>query len=59
MSRRGNDWHSCDPARRVDFEMLSLRSQILALDEDFADYLASNEGRFEIWLAARDVRRPV
>ena len=57
MHRGASDAHACDPARRAEFEMLGLRAQILSFEEDFAEYLASVEGRFEVWLAARDVRR--
>jgi hypothetical protein len=37
--------------------MLALGSSIAAFDTDLREYLAGNEGRFEVWLAARDVRR--
>lgn len=49
--------HACDPSRRLDFQMLAMRRSILAFDTDLREYLSGNEGRFETWLAARDVRR--
>ncbi len=51
--------HWCDPERRVDHAMLGLRGEILAFEALFRAYLSRNEGRFETWLAARDVRRAV
>jgi hypothetical protein len=40
----------------VEFEMLRLRARIRSFDRDFAEYLASNRGRFEVWLAVREIR---
>jgi hypothetical protein len=37
--------------------MLGLRGEVLAFETIFRAYLGKNEGRFETWLAARDVRR--
>jgi hypothetical protein len=37
--------------------MLVRHHEVTTFDMDFRDYLSSNEGRFEVWLAARDVRR--
>lgn len=49
--------HTCDPERRADHKMLGLRGEVLAFETIFRAYLNKNEGRFEAWLAARDVRR--
>lgn len=49
--------HMCDPERRAEHKMLGLRGEILAFETIFRAYLSKNEGRFEAWLAARDVRR--
>lgn len=49
--------HSCDPERRVEFQMVALRRTIEAFETDLRAYLAGNEGRFETWLASRRVRR--
>lgn len=49
--------HTCDPRRRVAFQMLVRHHEVTTFDMDLRDYLSSNEGRFEVWLAARDVRR--
>jgi len=57
VGRAAADAHTCDPRRRLEFQMQALRSSIAAFDTDLRDYLAGNEGRFEVWLAARDVRR--
>ena len=57
VGRATADSHTCDPRRRLDFQMLALGSSIAAFETDLREYLAGNEGRFEVWLAARDVRR--
>lgn len=53
----GADAHACDADRRVEFQMVALRHQIQSFDRDLQAFLAGNEGRFETWLAARQVRR--
>lgn len=57
VERAAADSHTCDPDRRTDFQMAALASGVAAFDADLGEYLAGNEGRFEVWLAARDVRR--
>jgi hypothetical protein len=37
--------------------MFKMRDRIVRFDEVFREYLDGNLGRFEVWLAARDVRR--
>lgn len=49
--------HACDPGRRADFLMFGLREEVSALEATFEEYVRSPVGRFEAWLAARDVRR--
>jgi hypothetical protein len=51
------DPHECAPERRVDFQMFHLREEVAALESRITAYLGSNHGRFEAWLAARQVRR--
>jgi hypothetical protein len=51
------DFHTCNPERRLEYQMLALRGQILAFETLFRVYLMGNKGRFETWMAARDVRR--
>jgi len=55
--RGAAETHACDPSRRLDFQMLTMRRGILAFDTDLHVYLSGKQGRFEAWLAARDVRR--
>lgn len=57
VPRAAADDHACDPQRWVEYQMLALRAAIDAFEDDLRKYLAANEGRFEVWLAARDVRR--
>lgn len=59
VARRAPMAHECDPGRRADFMMFGLRDEIRAFDAMFEEYVLSPVGRFEAWLAARDVRRTV
>jgi hypothetical protein len=49
--------HVCEGERVLDFQMFGLRQDIAGFDRLLSSYLSSVEGRFETWLAARDVRR--
>ena len=59
LERADVSLHSCDPDRLLDFRMFALRHEIAWLDRLVASFLETPEGRFETWLAARDVRRSV
>lgn len=48
--------HACDPQRRVEFQMAAMQHKVDTIDHDLESYLSTNEGRFEAWLAAREVR---
>jgi hypothetical protein len=48
--------HRCDQERLVDFTMFGLRHEVDELEQRFQQHLESSRGRFEVWLAARDVR---
>lgn len=49
--------HTCDPQRRLDFQMVAMQRHILSFDTELREYLSSSEGRFQVWLAAQEVRR--
>jgi hypothetical protein len=49
--------HSCDPQRRVDFQMFALRDDIGTFEAHLHRHLDTPDGRFEAWLAARQVRQ--
>jgi hypothetical protein len=49
--------HTCNPGRRLDFELFQLREEISSLGAEIDDYLSSARGRFEQWYAERE-RRP-
>lgn len=57
VERADGDRHTCDTERRLEFQLLLSGSAIATFDHDVRGYLAGNEGRFEVWLAAREVRR--
>ncbi len=56
LERRDRDAHSCDPDRRLDFELFQLRDEVARFDSDFTAYLGSPRGRFEVWYAERHRR---
>lgn len=57
VERATAESHVCDPARLLDFQMFKMRDKILRFDDILREYLDGNQGKFEVWLAARDVRR--
>ena len=48
--------HLCSPDRRADYQMFGLRDEVAQLETGIREYLATATGRFESWLAARQVR---
>ena len=48
--------HECTPERRTAYRMFGLRGGVARLERDWQDYLDSALGRFEVWLAAQEVR---
>lgn len=58
VERTQSDAHRCEPERLVEFQMFGLRHEIARLEERLREHLDSARGRFEVWLAARDVRSP-
>ena len=53
---RSIDWaHRCDPNRVVDYRMFELRHQVADFEPQLHRFLSSPRGRFEMWLAARDM----
>lgn len=47
--------HECLPERWADYQMFGLRGEVAQLDAGVRRYLATASGRFESWLAARQV----
>jgi len=41
----------------VEFQMAAIRPRLACFEDDLDGYLAGGEGRFEVWLAERQVRR--
>jgi hypothetical protein len=48
--------HECAPERRADYQMFGLRDEVAHLETGIHRYLTTASGRFESWLAAREVR---
>jgi len=57
VERSAADEHRCDPRRRVEFEMAAMGARVVAFEDDLEKFLAGSAGRFEAWLAERQVRR--
>jgi hypothetical protein len=56
VERAAKEAHVCDPTRRLDYQ-LATGSVFAEFDAGLREFLDGNEGRFEEWLAAREVRR--
>jgi len=48
--------HECSRERWADYQMFGLREEVAELEIGLRNYLATASGRFESWLAARQVR---
>jgi hypothetical protein len=46
--------HECERHRYVEYQMLLLRLQIAAFDQQFSDWLRTPQGRFAAYYAARE-----
>jgi len=57
VERSGALSHSCEPQRRLAYQMLARHHEIASFEAELRVFLASKKGQFEAWLAARDVRR--
>lgn len=49
--------HECDRDRRLDHQMFALQEEIDGFEGRVREYLRTDAGRFEVWLAARLVRQ--
>jgi hypothetical protein len=46
--------HNCDRRRFVEYQMLLLRPEIVAFEDELTAWLGTPSGRFEAYYAARD-----
>lgn len=51
------DEHVCSEQRRLAYRLFQLRPELAAFEDQFAAYLDSPHGRFELWHAERERRR--
>jgi hypothetical protein len=56
VARNDRESHVCDRERLLDYQMFQLREEVAELDKQLTAYLASPEGRFELFYAARTRR---
>lgn len=59
VERAAADAHRCSRERLVDYQMFGLRHEVANFEARMRHYLYSASGRFEVWLAARHVRKGV
>ena len=50
----GRGEHVCSEPRRLDYQLFQLRAELAAFEDQFAAYLESPQGRFELWYAERE-----
>ena len=55
VDQTGVPGHECSPERRAEYQMFGLRDEIAQLEPGIRRYLETGSGRFEVWLAARQV----
>ncbi len=53
VARPQRSIHVCDAGRLIDFQMFQLRDEVAAFDGALDAYLASPQGQFDAWYAAR------
>jgi len=51
LDREERDEHACDPERRLEYQLFQQRAAIAHFDDELGAYLASAQGRFEVWYA--------
>lgn len=56
VARADREQHTCSPGRKLDYELFQLRSELAEFDAQLSAYLASPQGRFDVFYAKR--RRP-
>lgn len=56
VDRASDDVHVCSDERRADYALFGLRDEVARLETSVQHYLHTATGRFEVWLAARQVR---
>jgi hypothetical protein len=56
VARAEREQHACSPERKLDYELFQLRSELAEFDAELSAYLASPQGRFDVFYAER--RRP-
>ena len=54
VAREDTESHVCHPERWADVQLFRLRPEFDLIELEFAEYLATPQGRFAVWLAERD-----
>ena len=57
VERTAAESHVCNPERLLDYQMFRMRDEIAGFETKLHEHLDGSQGRFETWLAARDIRR--
>jgi hypothetical protein len=56
VERSAAPGHRCSKERLVEYQMFGLREDIASFEDRLGRFLQSGVGRFEVWLAARQVQ---
>ena len=59
VERNAAGEHRCRPERIAQYQAFEMGDDIATFEERMGDFLRTATGRFEVWLAARHVRRSV
>ena len=57
VARKEIEQHVCDPERKLEYELFTLRDEIGEFESQLAHYLDTPRGRFALWIAERDRRQ--
>ena len=55
VDRTRQDPHRCDPERLVNFQVFGAPDPVAAFEDAYRGYLDSPRGRFEVWLATKEL----
>ncbi len=56
VERTAEDTHTCDRERLLEYQMFGLRHDVAVFEPKLREYLDTGAGRFEMWLAARQIQ---
>jgi hypothetical protein len=55
VEQSSKDRHRCEPEQLVEYQVFRMHAAIARFEDDLMAYLRTSRGKFEAWLAARQV----